>query len=417
MRIARIVLGLTALVFFVMAVALLARPQLAALVDLAPTTPTARVELAAMYSGLELGVAAFLALCAFFGGARLRPGLLLGGFALGGLGTVRVGVALAVGPVAPLMYWFALAELLGAALCFWAATRVSEASQGGSADLEPTPLGSLPWTEAEAPESLRRVYEHVTGAARDAIGWYLGERGLKKDMARYTRLGAIILVALAALLPLLAQIRLAHLRTGTDRVDDWWTHPAWASVLLVVAAALVGLDRFFGYSTAWIRYMDAQSRLRQALDDFELEWQVQRAAPGAGPLTPERTAALLAACRAFAAQVNTVLREETAVWTQEFQASLRQVDESVQARGAELRAPALTVAVANGELAQAGWTLSVGGVPRGGVRHGRSAAVAGLWPGAHTIRVAGSIGGREVQAEAGVVLAPGEARTVELTLE
>jgi hypothetical protein len=29
--------------------------------------------------------------------------------------------------------------------------------------------------------------------------------------------------------------------------------PAWASVALLVAAACVGLDRFFGYSTAWMR--------------------------------------------------------------------------------------------------------------------------------------------------------------------
>lgn len=124
MRIARAVLGLTALVFFVLAVALPAWPQLAARVDLAPATPTARVELAAMYSGLELGVAAFLALCAFRGGTWAGAGLLLGGFALGGLGAVRLAVSLAVGPVAPLMYGFALAEILGAALCLWAAGRV-----------------------------------------------------------------------------------------------------------------------------------------------------------------------------------------------------------------------------------------------------------------------------------------------------
>ncbi len=138
MRLARVVLVLTSLVFFVLAVALLVRPQLAALVDLAPATPTARVELAAMYSGLELGVAAFMALCAFRGGAWLGAGLLLGGFALGGLGTVRLGVALGVGPVNPLMYWFTLAEILGAVLCFRVAGRVSRGQSQGTR----TPHGS-----------------------------------------------------------------------------------------------------------------------------------------------------------------------------------------------------------------------------------------------------------------------------------
>jgi hypothetical protein len=143
MRLARAVLVLTALVFFVMAVVMLARPQLAAHVDLAPATPTARVELAAMYSGLELGIAAFLALCAFRGGAWPGAGLLLGGFALGGLGAVRVGVALTVGPVAPLMYGFALAEVLGAAVCFWAAGRVPGMWRQAGDDPARAPHGSL----------------------------------------------------------------------------------------------------------------------------------------------------------------------------------------------------------------------------------------------------------------------------------
>lgn len=143
MRLARVVLGLTALVFFVLAVTLLARPQLAALVDLPPATPTARVELAAMYSGLELGVAGYLALCVFRGGPWLGAGLLLGGFALGGLGTVRLGVSLAVGPVAPLMYGFALAEILGAALCFRAAARLPGAAWQTGDDPARTPRGML----------------------------------------------------------------------------------------------------------------------------------------------------------------------------------------------------------------------------------------------------------------------------------
>ncbi len=143
MRLARVVLVLTALAFFVLAVALLWRPQLAARVDLAPATPTARVELAAMYSGLELGIAAFLALCVFRGGAWVGAGLLLGGFALGGLGIVRLGVSLAVGPIAPVMYGFALAEILGAALCFWAAGRMPGAWRRGADGLASTPHGRL----------------------------------------------------------------------------------------------------------------------------------------------------------------------------------------------------------------------------------------------------------------------------------
>ena len=71
------------------------------------------VELRAMYGGLELGMAAFLAWCAV-SPARVRTGLAATCSTVGGLGAVRaLGLALDR-PDNPLLYAFAVLELTGA---------------------------------------------------------------------------------------------------------------------------------------------------------------------------------------------------------------------------------------------------------------------------------------------------------------
>jgi low affinity Fe/Cu permease len=56
------------------------------------------------------------------------------------------------------------------------------------------------------------------------------------------------MVAVAGVLPVLSQI----LDAGSSGIV---IQPAWATVALAIAAALIVLDRFFGFSSAWARYM------------------------------------------------------------------------------------------------------------------------------------------------------------------
>jgi hypothetical protein len=281
-------------------------------------------------------------------------------------------------------------------------------------ELRGTRLGTLPWgTVAERRQSLAALYGYVVGAAEDAIGWYVREKGWKRRFGRAIRVLAILAVAAAALLPLLAQIDAAE--SGTRQELSGWTQPAWASVLILLAATLVGLDRFFGFSHGWMRYVDAQMKLTAALEQFDVDWQKHWVSVGEDGPSPEQTLAMLSACGAFAAQVRAIVNAETAEWIQEFRATLSQVDETVKARGAEAQSGIVNVTVTNGELAADGWMLTVDGGRE--VRHqGRTAALANLWPAAYRLRVEGRIGDQPVQAERAVLVRAGMETSVELTL-
>ena len=96
---------------------------LARLVEIGLPTTTARIEFAAMYGGLQLGIAAFLVYC------TIRPeraciGLLASGCAAAGFAIVRAGGLLA-GSAKPLVWVMLAIELLAAGLCFWAALSTS----------------------------------------------------------------------------------------------------------------------------------------------------------------------------------------------------------------------------------------------------------------------------------------------------
>jgi hypothetical protein len=125
MPIARSILWFIALVFaaFGTAFSLLPR-ELAALTEIELATPTARVELASLYGGMELGIAAFLAYCALDRG-RVRAGLIAAAWILAGTALVRGVGVLSAGPVRPVLYLLLALEASGVALALWSAARLA----------------------------------------------------------------------------------------------------------------------------------------------------------------------------------------------------------------------------------------------------------------------------------------------------
>ena len=114
-RLSVVALWLGALGFAGIGLAFLVAPGLLGLVELAPTTPSARSDVRAVYGGIELGVGVFLALCARRP-AWVRPGLTVQALTLGGAALARVASLAADGLPRPLVLGLASLELLGAVL-------------------------------------------------------------------------------------------------------------------------------------------------------------------------------------------------------------------------------------------------------------------------------------------------------------
>ncbi|MEO6595235.1 MAG: SLATT domain-containing protein, partial [Planctomycetota bacterium] len=163
--------------------------------------------------------------------------------------------------------------------------------------------------------------------------------------------------------------------------DRWPLDGQLGFVFLGVAGACFALDRYFGFTSGWIRYVTTAVHLQQALARFQLDWAVNAA--GAGRGSPDAVKQL-EVVRALFDAVYGGLVEETDDWARDFRASLdkslRDLVEEMQAATGKSDAQ-VRRSVAGGAVsgcAVSGCVVS-GGVVSGGVV--QSGAVPGTVPG------------------------------------
>jgi hypothetical protein len=188
-------------------------------------------------------------------------------------------------------------------------------------DLDGADLAALDWSEMARRASLSQVFEHATGLAREAEQWYARKRPANKTWGRILRLAAIAFGAVGALLPILAEI--------VNTRDDVAIAPGWSAIALAVGAILVSIDKLFGFSAGWMRYMTAELRLKALRHDFEYTWNVLLVSADEPP-SDAQVAALVDLTRTFVASVNGVVDRETGGWVSDFSGALTATEQSLR---------------------------------------------------------------------------------------
>jgi hypothetical protein len=160
--------------------------------------------------------------------------------------------------------------------------------------------------------------------AERAIDWYYWKRRRMQRWGRGLRLGAILASSAAGVTPIVAELME---RNGISAID-----PLWAALLLAEAGILVLLDRFWGCTSAWVRYMLAAQEISAALDAFRMEWESHKLLWEGLPVDVEQAQATIDRCRSFLDGVRSVVRTETDSWATEFHKILEQIDGATRPR-------------------------------------------------------------------------------------
>lgn len=274
-------------------------------------------------------------------------------------------------------------------------------------DLYPLDFNQLAWDANDPAGVIEQLAAGVSGQAESSIAWYLTKKSGQRRGAQCLRVVAILLTTAAALIPILAEI---YAIDGKPAVSS-----AWSTVALVLALSMVMLDHFFGFSSAWMRFIATELQIREALHAFQMDWQILRAGFQGGQPDARQVQQALERCRSFLAQIDSLLRTEAESWITEFRAALREIDEAAKARAELVKTGAANVVVDNGEQCQDGWRLSVDGGPSS-PQHGKTTALANLLPGTHVLSVNCTIGGRDVSATKAFAVAAGSIAEVESKL-
>ena len=182
----------------------------------------------------------------------------------------------------------------------------------GWRDIEGPDFSDLDWSEKARNSSVSTMGARAATYSRETERWYAKKRRSKRRWGRRLRVAAIMLGSIAAIVPLLSEIY--------SNGSEVTIAPGWATVALVLAATLVALDHYFGFSAAWMRFMRAELELARLRHAFEYEWQASSVA--ADPISNDELAGLFEKAADFVRTVDETVGRETEAWIQEFKSSL-----------------------------------------------------------------------------------------------
>ena len=284
-------------------------------------------------------------------------------------------------------------------------------------NIEASDSTRLRWDASNPDGSLQALLAYVVDEARKSIDWYWRSKRSKSLLSRIIQLSAVVLTAGAGLLPLI----------GEFTKNDTLRSGLWATLFVGTAAALLGLDKAFGFSSGWTRYVLAATNIRIALEEFRMDWTALIARTSAPP-TPEQIDALIRRATEFRVAAEGVVLHETTDWITEFKNNIARLEKDVSSQLGALKAMAertgasmdtaaqpgsVELAIANGEKADKG-ELNVKLEGANGVVADETVVGAASWaranvpPGQYRVTVTAAIGAKPSSASAVAIVKPGE---------
>jgi hypothetical protein len=276
-------------------------------------------------------------------------------------------------------------------------------------DIQLRSIGGLQWTDDQREPSISAIADQASTQAKEISAWYLAKKAKKQSWAVRYRGGAIVCTAVAAVLPVLAQMQVNVPLLGAT------IPPALASLVLALAGTLIALDQFGGFSSAWMRFVAAEMKIKALHSEFELDYQAERASWKGKPPSDEQMQRSLSRIKIFVQAMNSVVQEETNSWIQEFKATLKTIEDQAKTAADATKAGAINVVVENGDQA-AGWTIAIDD-SNPVAKRGKTATFSNIFQGKHKITVTGRIGNVDKSAETTIEVSAGALTTVPLKLE
>ena len=276
-------------------------------------------------------------------------------------------------------------------------------------DIQPPLQLETDWSSGNREDSLKRLYKFAYDTATEAIKWYWRKKW-KGRVGRALRFFAIVLTAAGGLMPLL-------LAADIESFWGYTLHPQYGYILVALAGAFIGVDRFFGYSSTWIRYVTTATTIQTGFTKFQLEWSAERARMGGGEPSAEECATLIQKLLELLSFVRDEVEKETNAWATEYLSSLAAIEKEAK-KQIEAQTPGgIDVTITNAEQADSPITVSLDSAPMQTVQS-PTCALRPVFPGQHVVGARTTIGGSPVHAASGVVVvAANHVAKVSLTLQ
>jgi hypothetical protein len=278
----------------------------------------------------------------------------------------------------------------------------------------------LKWqTPDEIQKSIVALYQYAEQTAHYCIYWYGKNKGSKSFMSRLLRAAAIILTTLGGLMPIIsALLGATNVQVANSQVAGAGFHlyvGQFGYLFLGAAAACIALDRFFGFSSGWMRYITSKMTLERMLSEFRMDWAMMVAKLGGKSPTTDQVQLMIQKIKEFVIAINSHVEQETQTWISEFKTNLADIEKAATKQAEAARPGAIDITVTNGMDTDDGFTVALDGMHVTKVR-GTKHQIGYVSPGPHKIAIIGTIKGEQLDASELANVVPGEITNVTLAL-
>jgi hypothetical protein len=191
-------------------------------------------------------------------------------------------------------------------------------------DIKSIDFTDLVWEVEHYEASLESVYTVVTNGATSVIYWYTRAKKPKRIKALLMRFASFLVASFGGLIPLLSDVFTV--------MENGKAAPLFPSSLIPIffalAALFYGLDKYFDFTSGWMRYIETRMILIEMLEKFRLDWQIHRVKfdkEKTAEEQKEQTVVMLELARDFMGSNSDVIKKETQVWMNEFKSSFEQL--------------------------------------------------------------------------------------------
>jgi len=178
------------------------------------------------------------------------------------------------------------------------------------------------WDPAQAGKKLNQLYQESLCTAEKTIQWYLRYRKKKGNTAKFIRFTSILLLVASTLIPLFT--------AWYEKTELLYL----GYILASMGGGLLLIDRYYGYSTSWIRFVLTGKDLEQLKRAFVKNYQLSCIRHS--PMSRDGFAAVIGVILLFEQAFSETVKVETAQWAREFEQNMKDLIAALQAQGDKL---------------------------------------------------------------------------------
>jgi hypothetical protein len=254
--------------------------------------------------------------------------------------------------------------------------------------------------------TLQELYNNIVSEAIAQAQWYADKKRPISKASRTIRLCSILLVGLGGLFPLIGAATESNI-CGYDVTN-------WGYITIALAGTLIFLDRFFGFSSAWIRYITTEMEIRKQVKEFEMKWRIENYGLDLQNIDPPKAKELLKMLMDFSLLIDEMVKQETNNWATEFQTNIAELQKTINAKVETTTSGAIKV-IGNNLQSYKSLRVKIDSLSFVEMT-APTFLLRGVSPGYHLITIRGDANGKEVEVADTVTVEPGKLATIEIKM-